>query len=409
MPTFSLNRLLRTAGLVLVLAGPVLAHRAGAEPVKPDPGVAGDTGIDKAETTRLIDRLGDANFEIRESAARQLREIGLPALVALREASNHRSLEVRYRVRRLLVDVEQLDHERRLAAFEKNPEAADDDLLPGLKRYRQLVGSDANSLRFFVEMQRAERQLFQMSRQPGVAFDNRYDARCADLQIECNLRQQMNKVPQRLGALLFLASDPAHGERDQSSNMLYGLAHVQEFNNLINPMKPGATAPESPAVRKVMGLWIGKPGGGIVYQRLMLAMSFNFREGLEPAIDVLRRPGIGFQTQYALLAAGRFGSRDQLEVIERHLNDKTVLTTTAVNNKTTYTSQVRDVALAVAAHLTEQDVGKYGFKNLQKHPQYLFAPNTLGFANDGERAAALANWNSWKASQQTEPATAEIP
>jgi hypothetical protein len=406
MPTFSLKRPRRLAGVALILAGAVLGNCAGADPVKPDPVADGGAGIDQAETARLIDRLGDANFDNRESAARRLREIGLPALVALREASNHRSLEVRYRVRRLLVDVEQLDHERRLAAFEKNPEAADDDLLPGLKRYRQLVGSDPNSLRLFIGMQRAERTLFQLSRQPGTAFDNLFDVRCAELQIECNLRQRMNKVPERMSALLFLASDPAHGERDPSSNMLYGLAHVQEFNNL---MRPGASAPESPAIRKVMGLWIGKPGGGIVYQRLMLAMSFNFREGLEPAVDVLKRPGIGFQTQYALLAGGRFGSRDQLEVIEKHLNDRTVLTTTAVNNKTTYTSQVRDVALAVAVHLTEQDVGKYGFKNIQKHPQYLFAPNTLGFASDAERAAALAKWNSWKVSQQTEPATAEVP
>src|SRR5262245_56937032 len=116
MLSFLLSRCAPSLGLALLLAVPALADNADV-PSAPA-GIGAPSRLDEAETAALINRLGDASFDSREAAARRLKEIGLPALAALREASSHRNLEVRYRVRRLLVDVEQLDHERRLAVFE---------------------------------------------------------------------------------------------------------------------------------------------------------------------------------------------------------------------------------------------------------------------------------------------------
>lgn len=47
----------------------------------------------------LIKQLGAESFEVREQAARELREIGRPALPALARASGHPSLEVRWRAK----------------------------------------------------------------------------------------------------------------------------------------------------------------------------------------------------------------------------------------------------------------------------------------------------------------------
>lgn len=354
---------------------------------------------------RLVEQLGVPSFASREAAVRRLREIGLPALPALLEGAKHRNLEIRYRSKRLLQEVEQIDHERRVAEFDRNPEAADDDLLPGLRRFRQNVGSDTSSLRLFAEMHRAEPQLYRLSAQGGEPYESRYDQRCGDLRFDYNQVQRRQKFPERLSAILFLGSDPRLGESDQSASILYSLVHSNEFRSAV-----GNSTAEAAAHRKILGMWVGRPGAGLVYQRLMLAMQFDVREGLAPAVEMLKGPGIGLQAQYALLAVGRFGSREQLDVVQKHLSDTTVLTTSTVNNMVTYTSQLRDVALAVALHLTEQNAASYGFKDLQKHPQFLFQPNRLGFANAADRENAHRRWRAWRdAHLSHEPATAEIP
>jgi regulator of sirC expression with transglutaminase-like and TPR domain len=60
----------------------------------------GRTGTESdQQIARLIQQLDADSFEVREGAARQLREIGRPALAALQRAATHPSLEVRWRAK----------------------------------------------------------------------------------------------------------------------------------------------------------------------------------------------------------------------------------------------------------------------------------------------------------------------
>jgi WD40 repeat protein len=64
-------------------------------------------GADGPEIDRLVRQLGSDNFAQREQATRRLREVGVPALDALRKAAGSDDYEVRRRARELLAALEQ--------------------------------------------------------------------------------------------------------------------------------------------------------------------------------------------------------------------------------------------------------------------------------------------------------------
>ena len=75
-----------------------------------------DSGVAPAHE-ELVRKLGDSSFRIRELAARQLLDIGLPAKAALLEALNSTDLETRMGAHRVLVRILQSDFDSQLEAF----------------------------------------------------------------------------------------------------------------------------------------------------------------------------------------------------------------------------------------------------------------------------------------------------
>lgn len=67
--------------------------------------------------TELIRQLDADRYEVREQASRALAEIGTPALVALRQAKESGSAEVRWRARALIADLTEGPRRRELVAF----------------------------------------------------------------------------------------------------------------------------------------------------------------------------------------------------------------------------------------------------------------------------------------------------
>jgi hypothetical protein len=98
------------------LCGAALAAAARAEaPAAPDP----DAAFEK-----LVERLGDPDFRVRDEAGRLLKAAGLKALPALRRAVNHPDAEVRSRANDLLPALETaalLAPKRITATFDQKP------------------------------------------------------------------------------------------------------------------------------------------------------------------------------------------------------------------------------------------------------------------------------------------------
>lgn len=371
--------------VAIVLTGTTAACSAD-ESIAPDP----------ARIDALIVQLGAPSYERRVNAGKKLRALGLQGLPALRRAARSDNLEIAERVRRILMDVERIEQERRVEQYLKDPVGAPDDLLPGLKRYRAAVGNEAEHAALFVSMQRAEPALFRAVESGVDALEAAYAARCSEMFVEYNFLQSRKQVVERTAAILLCGADPDLKDDPQIEQFVWQFVNWNEFQTAV---------PSNAALKRVLGLWIAKGGGPLSHQKMMVGLQHNIPECLHPAIALCRGRGAVGTPQYAILAVARFGSVAHIPLLEGLLADDTKLGRTAQNNVTTWESRTQDIALAALLHLTRQDPKDYHFKRLETNTQFVFAPNTIGFSSADDRIAALNKWHAWRAM----PAVAETP
>ncbi|MCC7423138.1 MAG: hypothetical protein IT428_22915 [Planctomycetaceae bacterium] len=368
--------------VAIVLTGTTAASESGAS--------------EPARIETLIEQLGAPSYERRVEAGKALRAIGLPGLRALRRAARSDNLEVAERVRRILADVERIEQERRVEEYLKDPVGAPDDLLPGLKRYRAAVGNGAEHAGLFVAMQRAEPTLFRAAETSVEALEAAYAGRCSEMFVEYNLLQSRRQIVERTAAILFCGAEPDLKDDAQVEQFVSQFVHWNEFRTAL---------PSNPALKRVLGQWIAKDGTTLSHQKVMIGLNYDIPECIHPAVAMCRAGAALGMQQYAMLAVARFGNVAHVPVLETSLRNTAVIGPTAQNKKTTWESRVQDFALAALIQVTGQDPKDYHFKRLEKNPQFVFSPNTIGFTSADDRDAALRKWREWRA----KPAVAETP
>jgi hypothetical protein len=101
----------------------------------------------------------------------------------------------------------------------------------------------------------------------------------------------------------------------------------------------------------------------------------------------------------AALFVGQLGSRKYLDQLEPLLEDSTVCMGRMgqVDGQNGATVQVRDVALVVMLHLTEQSPADYGYVAARLQPPRVFDIQSLYRQTDKEREIAIKKWRSWRA------------
>jgi len=157
--------------------------------------------------------------------------------------------------------------------------------------------------------------------------------------------------------------------------------------------------PDHPA-RRLLGAWIERLADtNLAFQSIWLGMRYDLPQGLAPAKSLLKRADQQpFVRQMAILAVAKLGSQSDAAALEPLLTDPAACNPND-QQKTTYRCEVRDVALAAIIHLHGRDPKVFGFEKIQKHPQSLFAQNTMGFSDSASRAATVARWKAWLAQQ----------
>ena len=130
----------------------------------------------------------------------------------------------------------------------------------------------------------------------------------------------------------------------------------------------------------------------------MLALQYDFKEGLEPSLEMLKdRTQAGSLLWYPLMVLAKFGSKEHIPKLEKHFDNVQELFGRAGNGAAeTYKCLTRDSALLASILITKQDPKDYGFQKLQKSTVYLYNPGTTGFDTESERKAAFKKWKAWK-------------
>jgi len=386
-----MNRNTRQLLLVLGLITSVLTDVALLDAAEP-----ADAPSTEAETRQLVAKLGSDDFLIREKAAEDLTKLGFSATAALEQGAKHSDREIRYRCLRILQVIRQLDFEQRLEAFIQNPDESEQSQLPGWERFRTRLGNSDDIRTLFVQMQRAEPQLLKAIQTSGKAAAEALATRSVGLQ----QAQQSGLHDQPLSTtatLLFISGESDVVVPVQISQLINNLCHQPNFRNAITG---GNNLELKDLMRKMLGGWIRRGEDWVAYQGLMLAMQYDIEDGLVPAEKALKNPqSQAHIRQYAILTVAKMGNDSHRPLLLPMLDDKTVCTAIQIN-KVMVQSQVRDVALAALLYMNKQDPKKYGFDQLQPHPQYLYTPQFLGFENDDKRIASLKKWKAFEEEQK---------
>jgi hypothetical protein len=358
-----------------------------------------DDGGPAVDAGELVRQLGADRFEDREQASRALVERGLEAQAALVEGSRSGDAEIRFRSRRAWAVIVKVDLYTRLAAFAADAEDQKEHQIPGWERFRDGFGRDRAARELYVEMQRSEFELLALAESNPARAAEQFRERTAELQfLASNPLQQPLEIG-RTSALLFVGSDPRIKLTQEALLPVYGFVNQPAFQRELLGGERSALS------RKLLGAWISRhTDSATAYQNLHLAMRFNLKEGLAPALNLARRGGEAPQQLYALLAIGKLGGREHLAAVLPALENKTVGATGQWNHQMVKT-EVRDVALAVAVHLTGQTPGDYGFQRAQAHPALLYNVHSLGFQENERREAALKKWSTWAAEHPAELAS----
>ncbi len=384
-----MNRVLHVTvwSSLLVLPTLLVAPLAGAEQDEQDEQIA-----------ELIYRLGSSRFEEREAASRELLALGGVSRAALQAArSEHPDAEVRARARRLLPAVERADQELRLARFLAQSEG--DHGVPGWNAFRDVVGNSPQSRELFAKMHRAEPTLMMALDGPLADLSDTLLDRIFTL---TNYRRsgmpREQATAEGICALLYFTGRADFALPD---NLLAQLASL----TLQNTMSAQATTGTySRATQSLLSWWISRAwSDNTTFSMLNIAARYDLKQS---GADVARRLlGAGPKTahilQYALLSIARFGSMDDLTLVEPRLNDTTVCMSFSPDGKKKRELQIRDVALAAAVKLSGQKRQTFGWPAAADQETSYFNPSILIFAEDTDRDAALKRWEMWKADQRT--------
>jgi RNA polymerase sigma factor (sigma-70 family) len=393
--------------ILVALASAALMPGSGQSPAAgaaTAPQAAGDAKPG-ADPQKLVRQLGSSDFGERQAADQALAKLGAPAADAVRAGMTDADPEIRRRCTALWpclwqTELDRPDAERQ--AWSTHPLWA---------RFKKAAGDDPVSRFFFAEMV-ADFDRFRRLEAVEADPDKAGAAYAAEQKEHAEALQRgygeaarragnmtgflipTSGTPTRVGfvTLLFLGTYPTTAKND-------GLQAHTTF--LI-----GATMLNTPAFRQLYATWLAaRTELGPLSIGLRLAMYHGVAETFptvraHAANDKLTPTARAF----VLLGVGRFGTLDDLPLLEKAFSDGRVFHVAKYNHPDGTLKpveiRVNDTAVAAALHLAGQKPADFGFfPSLQMYtgPGNWAEHFALGFLDDASRQAAHQKARDWLA------------
>jgi hypothetical protein len=310
------------------------------------------------------------------------------------------------RASKISTAIRRAEFDRRLDAFAADS-GGGDDALPGWRRYRDLIGDDAEAKSLFVEMQRTAGELLSVAHgsEHALAAQNLLESRLREIGL--SLQQGDEEYSEaEVASCLWAAADERLSLSEDACGTLFAICHqsnlkddlieIKQVEASENPTTGAAIASPASPLRRLVGAVIRRSDGPSAYPAMALAIGFAIDEGLAPAERTIERGAAQAPLlQYAIFAIARFGNRRHAALLESQFSN-TARCAGYRADDIEHVAQVRDLALAAAIHLSGEDPRQYGFSHLQTQSQTVFAPASLGFAGDSERSAAFPKWAEFR-------------
>lgn len=370
----------------------------------------------------LIESLGSEDFATREAATRQLQEIGPRARDAVQQATHHANPEIRCRACRLLSQLGEQAFEQRMRDFVQPRFDSAQVSLPGWREFSELAGNGLPARRVYARMFRAERTLLERAFQQPTAEETVEPVTSGEIELRLTAVQRLtsHRQPQSCSqsqalasqhTIVFIATVKPNLLTDRSSQLTTQIAR----NGLAPYASVKATddndSNETPfdvleieIRRRAIAAWVLACPSSDLYvltQNLQLTDRLELREAVPVAIAIATgkrelRPQHDQFRANALLTVGRLGTPADAARLAPLLEDTTVCVSQRHNRQNSKTPllnvELRDVALAVMAHLSGDDPSELGLDQLATHPERLFVLRSIAFQSKAQRETALRTW-----------------
>ncbi|HYH65604.1 MAG TPA: hypothetical protein VD866_12980 [Urbifossiella sp.] len=391
-------------GLVLTAA---LAPAA--PPVDPDPKHLVVPPAEQARAAALVEKLGSPRYDEREKAQDDLAAMGRKAVPALTEAlARHASAEVRARCQTIYPRARADDLEARLAVFVADEGGKFEHDLPGWPEFRQVTagcGPVARTVFAEIVANPLGRELLITDLPPQ------------DLGLRIALRKQemyqKRYNPTRPGQVqepaavevlaLMLAETRVPSRHVPRSNFSVIIYQSSGFVSAIN----GGT--QARVYRAIAGKWVASRDDAVLMvQALSVGQALDLPEVADLGARMVKTAAVTpLNKAQAAMAVAKVGNAKHLPALESAFKDEAPLAVAGVIiagpggapvAKAPPAMQLRDVALAAALLLTQQDPTEYGFEVTNPPPRATTRLQYTTWRLTAERrAAAFEKWAEWRA------------
>jgi len=350
----------------------------------------------------LVQDLASKRFATRQAAMSRLIELGTDVVPALESALTTGNRELRFRAQRVLNAVEQNAYQLQLEAFMQSGEQAVD--LPGWPEFKVLNGESSTARRLFVLMCRAEPELMRNLGRPKVIISNVVAKRCKELQQIFRTYKRDSIQLGTVAGLLFVGGLDGIKVDDTSVKTIYSVCNYDAFRNEMYIRNPNGTSqyrrtPRSNMLRQLFAVWMKHGQSWDAQMAFNLAMQYDIRESLPRAIALVKAKNTPCHVaQIALVAVTRFGSLENILDLELRIDDKSFCGVQQRVGQKLHQTQLRDIALAGALLLADQNPREFGFPRISYTNQRQLNYSTVGFAEEAGREAARAKYEEFRKS-----------
>jgi len=369
-------------------------------------GEGGETQSPQPTIPELIRDLGAPEFATRELAQRRLIASRHAALDEVERACRSPDPEIQ---RRAMATLELLNEEIRRSDIE-GLIAGREVPVPGWERFRKLIGEGPEDRRLFAEMLQAEWEIVELSEKSPLQADYSVFLRAAELKYQIYAENRSLSIG-NVTAMLFATSHPEiHLTAPANEELQYILSAPTLSESLVSH---GSNR----AIRGVLNHWVLRSienrhlSARVRHSILNLCLQENLESGVALAVSILRASGTDFldldQNNYlvfGLLAIGKLGNKEHRPIAREYFDRRhRIVQYLPGNELESYSTQLRDVALAVDIHLAGHDPRQFGFPQLSSDPTHLFVYRTIGFPSEAARDAAFLKWKEFDATEATGP------
>ncbi len=322
---------------------------------------------DVAKATSLVRELGSPEFRVRDAAAKELRKLGRHAKPALLEGAKSTDAEVLNRCVAMLPEVLALDLQVRIEAYLADAEGKQKHDLPMLTSFQKLVGKDAGARKLYASIVKSNAEMLEACEDhPNSAIDQ-YNARAKQMQDYLSPRRARLRTPidaADIAALFLIGADIGQSKGlGKTANSMSNVIWQQTFQAALR------NGDEAPAYRRLFFAWAEHCNDvNAISQMLAIMQNVNNKEGLNFAIKVTNNKDLPIWNRaQALTCVGKLGGKEHVPFFEGMFADKTQVVNMQWNN-IDITTQMNDVALAMAIQVSGETPKDYGFDALQTQP-----------------------------------------